>query len=161
MPFSILPASSTHLIEVSPCWGYTVSDMIETKEELIQLIQPIILEETAIDLCVLYGSAARDKLTSESDIDLAVGNASGISYEERLDLSVRLTLLTGREVSIIDISTLQGIILQEVLVKGVTLKNRIPHFKAHLLSQMYEFSEDILPTHMLGASVRLKKELIS
>jgi len=110
-------------------------------------------------LCILYGSAAIDNLTDRSDIDLTVGRESGLSYQECCQWSRDLSLLIDREVSIIDIEKMEGIILQEVLVKGITLINEKSHFKARYLSRMYEFTEDILPFQMMGIKKKVKEFL--
>ena len=130
--------------------------MLHTREEVIQHIQPQLYTNKNIDLCILYGSAARDQLSSESDIDLAVGSSRTIRYEERLRLSQELTVLVGREVTVLDISSLNGVILQEILTKGITLKNTDTAFKAELLIQMYEFTEDLFPSYMAGAEKRIR-----
>ncbi|MBN2860393.1 MAG: nucleotidyltransferase domain-containing protein [Sphaerochaetaceae bacterium] len=130
--------------------------MLHTREEVIQHIQPLLFTYTNIDLCILYGSAARDTLHTGSDIDLAVGSSSGISYSDRFTLSQELTAVVGREVTVLDISSLNGVILQEVLTKGITIKNTDTAFKAELLIQMYEFTEDLLPAYMAGAKKRIR-----
>ncbi|MBI9100472.1 MAG: nucleotidyltransferase domain-containing protein [Spirochaetaceae bacterium] len=108
-----------------------------------------------MDLCILYGSAALDRLSPSSDIDIAVGSKKSLSNDYCIELSRKLSLITDREVSIINIEKMEGIILQEVLVKGITLKNSEPNYKAGFLSKMYEYTEDILPYQMMGINNKL------
>lgn len=129
--------------------------MVNSREEVITLIKPHILNENALELCILYGSAALDKLSSNSDIDIAVGSKNNLSNDFCMEISRKLSLETDREVSIINIEKMEGVILQEVLVKGITLKNQDPNYKAKFLSKMFEYTADILPFQMLGINKKV------
>lgn len=129
--------------------------MVNSRKEVISLITTPITEDVNLDLCILYGSAASDRLSSKSDVDIAVGSEMSLSNDFCMELSRKLSLLTDREVSVIDIEKMEGIILQEVLVKGITIKNRKPNYKAKFLSKMYEFTEDILPFQMMGMNKKI------
>lgn len=98
-------------------------------------------------------------MNDASDIDLAVGLDSGLSYNACTDWSRELSLLLEREVSVIDIEKMEGIILQEILVKGITILNRNPNLKAKYLSKMYEYTEDILPFQMSGIHKKVREFL--
>ena len=124
--------------------------MVNTKNEIITSITPLIINDDSLDLCILYGSAVLDRLSPSSDIDIAVGSKKSLSNDYCIELSRKLSLITDREVSIINIEKMEGIILQEVLVKGITIKNSKSNYKARFLSKMYEYTEDILPYQMMG-----------
>jgi len=132
---------------------------INSCEEIISILKSYIEKESFIHLCILYGSAAKNNLTDRSDIDLAIGAEQGLSYEQCLSMSLEMTHMIGREVSVIDIDKMEGIILQEVLSKGITLKNAKPNYKAALISKMYDFSVDILPLQMMTMSKKIKEFL--
>ena len=133
--------------------------MVNTKEEIIAKISPLIVNDDSLDLCILYGSAALDRLSSNSDIDIAVGSEKSLSNDYCIELSRKLSLITDREVSIINIEKIEGIILQEVLVKGITLKNSVSNYKAGFLSKRYEYTEDILPYQMMGINKKVNNFL--
>jgi len=129
--------------------------MVNTREEIITLISPLIVNDDSLNLCILYGSAALNRLTTNSDIDIAVGSEKSLTNDYCIELSRKLSLITDREVSIINIEKMEGIILQEVLVKGITLKNSESNYKARFLSKMYEYTEDILPYQMMGINKKV------
>lgn len=129
--------------------------MVCSKKEILSKITTPINENDYIDLCILYGSAALDHLSPSSDIDIAVGSKKSLSNDFCMELSRKLTLSTDREVSIINIEKMEGVILQEVLVKGITIKNIKPEYKAQFLSKMYEYTEDILPFQMMGINKKV------
>jgi predicted nucleotidyltransferase len=133
--------------------------MVESREEVITLINETLVNENNIDLCILYGSAARDRLSPLSDIDIAIGSVHSITNENCFELSRKMTLLFDRETSIFNIEKMEGVILQEVLSKGITLKNSHPDFKAAFISKMYEFSEDILPYQMAAIKEKVSRLL--
>ncbi|MDA3809741.1 MAG: nucleotidyltransferase domain-containing protein [Spirochaetaceae bacterium] len=129
--------------------------MVSSRKEVLSKILTPISEEDDLDLCILYGSAALDRLSLTSDIDIAVGSEKSLTNDFCMELSGKLSLLTDREVSIINIEKMEGVILQEVLVKGITLKNLKPAYKTRFLSKMYEYTEDILPFQMMGINKKV------
>lgn len=128
--------------------------MAETGIEIVEKIRPLI--DNDIELTILYGSAALNRLTERSDIDIAIGSNKHISNNKSLNLSLKLTHLLNREVSVIDISKMEGVILKEVLIKGLTVKNSDPLLKAQYIKKMITFSEDILPYHLLSYKNSIK-----
>ena len=146
-------------IVISPDAEYLNGRMLNAKEEIIDTIIPIIEHDTEIELCLMYGSTVQDRLTERSDIDIAIGSEHGISNQKCLEVSRILTLATDREVSVIAIEKMEGVILQEVLVKGITIKNTNVNFKANLIIRMLEFTEDILPFQLMGINKKVMEYL--
>jgi hypothetical protein len=63
-------------------------------------------------------------LRRDSDVDVAVLFAKPLSVDERLALCERLTAATRREIDLVDLYSLGGEILHQVLTKGrVVVKN--------------------------------------
>jgi predicted nucleotidyltransferase len=121
-----------------------------TRESVIASVCSQLLLFPEIETCVLYGSANQDRLTPQSDIDLAVASSEGLSKDTCLDFSLQVAAELDREVSVIDMEKMFGLILQEVLVKGHTILCKRPSTKAKYISRMLEYSEDILPYQTLG-----------
>jgi len=119
--------------------------MITEVTKIVDILKNVINNDNEIDLCILYGSAVKNKLKTNSDIDVVVGHSKGIHYKKRLDLSIKLSKIIGREVSLLDIGRMNGLILREVLIKGLTIKNKNPLYKAKQIIKMLDFVEDILP----------------
>ena len=138
---------------------YCIKRMVTSKSVIISMITSHISNDPKLDLCILYGSAALGRLSAHSDVDIAVGSVKKLTNNYCLELSRELTLAMDREVSVIDIDKMEGVILQEVLTKGITLKNGEPNYKAGLIVKMYEFTEDILPFQMMGINKKVAKFL--
>lgn len=124
--------------------------MISDKNTIISEIKNHVEDDSDVDLCLLFGSAVDERLKKTSDIDIAVGSVNSVSNEKRAELSVTLSNIFGRNVSVLDISTMNGIVLKEVLVKGITIKNADSFFLAGHITRMLDFVEDLYPTQKKG-----------
>jgi predicted nucleotidyltransferase len=121
---------------------------VHDKKEIIKLLDDSIKNYRQIELCFLYGSAALDRLNAQSDIDVAVASSTPLSVDDRLELSLILSQKAGREVSVLDLKKLNGLILREILTKGITIKNTNPMLKTEFLIRMLDFIEDMLPLQL-------------
>jgi uncharacterized protein len=101
----------------------------------------------AIRLAILYGSAARDNLRQDSDIDLAVcaGARAPLDDGILLDLSESCEIVTGRDTQVRDLSRARGVFLKEVLTTGVVVHQTDPRVRGELIVDMLDFVEDLLP----------------
>ena len=133
--------------------------MVTSRAEVIRAISAELANHLDIELCILYGSAAQDNLSRQSDVDLAVGREGNISNDECLELSLHLTRSMQREVSVINIEKMHGVILSEVLTKGDILRNHNPLYLSQFIIKMYEFTEDILPFQLQAIDKKIEKFL--
>lgn len=124
--------------------------MVTARDDIINVLRPLIEQFKVIDLCILYGSGAANRLTSGSDIDIAVASSRELTADACLDFSLAAGRLLEREVSVIDMRKMHGLILREVLVKGITLKNNIPLLKAEYIIKMQDYMQDLLPLQLEG-----------
>ncbi|MCB0060653.1 MAG: nucleotidyltransferase domain-containing protein [Caldilineaceae bacterium] len=72
-----------------------------TSETIAQLIQ--IAQSHHINFLGLFGSAARDELTAQSDIDLAVRFAQPVTLLEMVDIQLAMTAVLQRAVDLVPI----------------------------------------------------------
>ena len=100
--------------------------MVYSRDRVIELVNLRVSHFPHIELCMLYGSANQDRLTRQSDIDLAVASADGLTPEQCMDFMLEIGRELDREVSVIDMDKMNGIILQEVLVNGYTILSNNP-----------------------------------
>ena len=68
-----------------------------------------------VHIAYLFGSAVRHRLTSTSDIDIAVAADTKLPLETRLALAAQLAQALHREVDLIDLQDVTGEILQQSL----------------------------------------------
>jgi predicted nucleotidyltransferase len=80
-----------------------------------------------------------------SDVDLAIAGDTRFETNRLIELSTRLSLSCQREVQIRDLQRLAGLILSEVLQKGIIVKHDTVLY-AGLMMRMLDYIEDVLPT---------------
>ena len=92
-----------------------------------------------IKLVGVYGSWASGKATVSSDVDIAVAADHKLTTEERIELSSDLSLALKREVDLVDLRALEGLILREVLTNVEWLKKADSDLLADfVLKQIYD-----------------------
>ncbi len=94
-------------------------------------------------LCILYGSAAKNRLTEHSDIDVAVAGEKPLEKELLVTLSIELTKVFGREADVLDIHTVGGIILSEIIGGGSVIKKDVV-LHAYFMKKVMFFHADML-----------------
>ncbi|HMB31365.1 MAG TPA: nucleotidyltransferase domain-containing protein [Desulfohalobiaceae bacterium] len=116
----------------------------------IQTISQMLEEMPEILLAIVYGSAARERLTDKSDIDIAVAGNTAINYERMTEIANILSERAGKEVDLVDLRQVSGPILLEILDKGrVILKKSIPVY-AEILRKLWYNQADMMPyTNMI------------
>ena len=116
-----------------------------TAEEIQQTLCDVFRKDDTIILAVLYGSAARNGLSAHSDVDLAVAARGKMSLPDRVELAMRLELQLKRQVDLVDLRAIEGLILRQVLTKGVVLKNGDPSLLASLIKKVVYHDADMMP----------------
>jgi len=121
------------------------SSYIQLMDEIQQIIKDILSTEERIKLCILYGSAASGRLRKDSDIDIAIAGDVLFSREYLVDLQLTLSRRLCREVDIVDMKNLEGLILSEILRKGKVLIKKDTGLYAEFIKKVIYFNEDVLP----------------
>ena len=85
-----------------------------TKEDIINLILPVLRSNHAVLSVALFGSYATGKQRPDSDIDLAVRFSDKISYFDRLDLKDSLEEKLHKKVDIVNPDMLYPCIMEAV-----------------------------------------------
>ncbi len=98
-----------------------------------------------LQVLILYGSAAADRLRADSDVDVAVLFAVPLSVDQRLAVASRLEQLLGRPVDLVDLGRVDGLILQQILCKGKLLVRNDPAAYSRLLQRMLYNQTDMMP----------------
>lgn len=99
----------------------------------------------AVELCVLFGSLAADRATSDSDLDLGVAADHPLDVDLKTVLIAELVQLLGRPVDLVDLQTASGVILQQVLVKGTVIYCTDHVLYATLIRNMLFDQSDMMP----------------
>lgn len=109
-------------------------------------------------LCVLlYGSFAKGKANSQSDIDLAVLTTEALSPELKMQTIENLSLLFGRSIDVVDLRTAHVPLSQEILTQGLYIKLINPEIKENLIKKMIYEATDFLPIKRRIQTEKLKR----
>ncbi len=107
-------------------------------------------------LIILFGSYADGRQTETSDVDVAFYVEKPLSVDERLELQDELQAVLSRTVDLIDLRDAHGALLQEVLVRGLRIKNEHPAVYERLLGRMLREKEDDARVLQKIVDLRLK-----
>ena len=125
--------------------------------DLIARCHAIISQEPGIRLAIVYGSAATGRLHSTSDIDIALLGNAPLDLDDRLSLMAKLSSATNREVDLVDLFDLGGLLLKQILCKGRLILNRDQAAYENLAQRMLYEAEDFLPLVRRAQKERLKR----
>ena len=128
------------------------------QEEIVRRITLFFKKRPEIAVCLLFGSAATDKTISEnSDIDVAICAEDPIVADKLAELQLCLSEELGREVDLLDISRLNGLILRNVISNGIRVINTSPELLAYHIKRMLYYSEDMFPNYRMMQNAKLKR----
>ncbi len=120
---------------------------------VIQKLTAFSGSQSHIILAMLYGSCARGTETDKSDADIAVALSEALALEERLSLQLELSLLLKREIDLVDIRKITGLLHYKVFTEGVCVKKTEPEGSAllhrHTMAALYWY-EDYYPIYQRG-----------
>jgi predicted nucleotidyltransferase len=109
-----------------------------------------------IRLGLVYGSFANGKATAGSDVDIAIAGDAPFSADLLMRVRGDLGLLFARDVDLIDLSRVQGLILHRAVTRSLVLK-RDPALFADYLCKALAFQEDFLPYLRRMRDAKLKR----
>ncbi len=113
--------------------------------DTVATVQKELSKHADVSLAFVYGSVAAGTEHAGSDVDVAVAGAAVFDAERLIELSLTLGKACRREVQIRDLRRLKGLILSEVLQKGIVVKGD-SRLHARFLMHMLDYQEDLLPT---------------
>jgi uncharacterized protein len=125
--------------------------------ENIAKAKSCIEEFDKIQLALIYGSFSKGQQKATSDIDVAVAGTHKLSMDEKLDVAQSVSKVFKREVDLVDLKTVSGLILQQALTQGKIILNRKPGIYAELLKKMWFNQADMMPNHRMILEKRRKR----
>ena len=114
-------------------------------DKLQELIRKALNRHPEIKLCIVFGSTAAGKASSDSDLDIAVAAGQPLSSEKYLQLVEDLSSETNREIDLVDLMIAKGIIASQALSTGVIMQNIDKGLYAQLISRMLFNQADMMP----------------
>lgn len=101
--------------------------------------------QTSVQLAILYGSFAKGLENERSDVDIAVAGYAEYHSSVLVDLNLSISKLLNREIDIVDLNSLSGTILTQILTSGTIIKSKDTSLYAELIKKMLYFEEDMAP----------------
>lgn len=105
----------------------------------------VLRAEKGLKLAIVYGSAAVGNMRPDSDVDLALIYDRPLDAESKMTLAARLEQKLLRNVDLVDLSTLSGTILKQVLCKGRVLFQEEAGVLAGQIKKMIYNQADMMP----------------
>lgn len=105
----------------------------------------VLREEPGLQLAMLHGSGAMGKMRADSDVDIALLFDHPLNAETKMKLISRLEQEFHRNVDLIDLYSLSGTILKQVLRKGRVFIQAKPGALAELVRKMIYNQTDMMP----------------
>ncbi|MCG8530711.1 MAG: nucleotidyltransferase domain-containing protein [Desulfovibrionales bacterium] len=125
--------------------------------QLMKKVSDVLAAYPEIQLGVVFGSAVSGTMRADSDVDVAVLGQESLSLSLRLELITELSLAVGREVDVVDLYSAHGVILRQVLTKGIAVLERTKRGRAALMKRMLFDQSDMEPYRRRMTEVRLQR----
>ncbi len=108
-------------------------------------IRKVLNRHPKVKLCIVFGSVAAGKASSESDLDIAVAAEQPLSADEYLALVEEFSTETNRRIDLVDLAAATIPISKQVLSTGVLVQNHDKDLYARLISRMLFDQADMMP----------------
>ena len=128
-----------------------------TREDVCNIVRTRLDAAPEVQVCLLYGSAAADTMCANSDVDIAICGDRQFPAEYLVDLQLSLAKDLGREVDLIDLPRINGLILTKVITKGIKIINKKPELLAYHMKRMLFYNADMLPNYKMMQMAKLKR----
>jgi len=111
----------------------------------IDQLRSVIGRYPAISQAFVFGSVATGKVLPDSDLDIAVVWNGQVKPGQKMDLIKSLAEASGRPVDLVNIADCHGLLLKEILTKGLRLLPDDPHELFLLNKRLVYEEEDFMP----------------
>ena len=116
--------------------------MAETSD--LTVLSQWLSQNTEITLAIVFGSLAKNTLTKQSDIDLAILTRQPLTIYKKKYLIESLAGLLGRPVDLVDLQTAGEPLLGQILKYGKLIKGENEQLTSLALKHLYA-NEDFMP----------------
>lgn len=112
---------------------------------MLDKITEYISDQPEILFATAFGSLVNGRLTSTSDVDIAIAGEGRFDFEARLRIMDELGQIVLRDVDLIDLNTVSGPILSQALCSGVIIKKQSTVLYANLMKKLWYNQADMMP----------------
>ncbi len=115
----------------------------------IKEIKGVLENISEIHYAAVFGSLVKNRLTSRSDIDIAVAADQPLKKEVHLQLINSLNNVLSHPVDLIDLNRVSGPILKQALCTGIVVKKTSVESLALLIKKMWYNQADMIPNSLM------------
>lgn len=123
------------------------------KETLLQKCSEYFEDFSNVRLALLFGSIVDERFNQHSDIDIALDGS--FSPGDLLTMKRDLSVLSEREIDIIDLKKAEGIVLHRIMTKGLRIKDDTGLFVHYLKKALY-YIEDFYPLQKMVQNAQIR-----
>ena len=98
-----------------------------------------------IDLVIIFGSRAKDRQRTDSDLDLGIWRSSKWSADFHRECVEQITSFLPTAIDLIDLSKIDGPLLQEILCNGIKIYQQQDHLMGILYVRLMDWRTDFMP----------------
>ncbi|UTC65417.1 nucleotidyltransferase domain-containing protein [Treponema sp. OMZ 788] len=129
-------------------------------KNIIERLKTFFDSRPEIILAIIYGSYARGTETETSDVDIAAAMSEVMSLDTRLNLQLELSILLKKEIDLVDINKIKGLIHYKVFTEGFCIKKCENEgqalFHKNFMTALYWY-EDYYPLYKRGQKYIIEK----
>lgn len=114
------------------------------REKTIKKINEYFIDKSNIILVILYGSITDEQFSNQSDVDIAIAGETSPSFEYLLNINSELQILLERDIDLLDIKKIKGLLHYKIFTKGILLKGSSSLTTDNLIKAL-DFHADFLP----------------
>ncbi len=114
-------------------------------QQIADRVGELLASASGLRLALLYGSSVGGRMRGDSDVDVAVLFERPLEAEQKMRLTASLEAGLSRPVDLVDLFSLNGTILKQVLCKGQVLIRKNGEDLPSLLRRMIYNQADMMP----------------
>jgi len=114
-------------------------------QQIADRVGELLASASGLRLALLYGSSVGGRMRGDSDVDVAVLFERPLEAEQKMRLTASLEAGLSRPVDLVDLFSLNGTILKQVLCKGQVLIRKNGEDLPLLLRRMTYNQADMMP----------------
>ena len=115
------------------------------KQELKDNLTNFAKNRRDIDLMIIFGSRAKGRERPDSDLDLAAWRSSKWSVDFHRECVEQITTFMPTAIDLIDLSKIDGPLLQEILCSGKKIYQQQDHLLGVLYVRLMDWRTDFMP----------------
>lgn len=135
--------------------------MINITDNLLTEVSNALAGHSDINISFAFGSVLNDKyFRKDSDIDIGIMGTKLFDSDFLLSLNLELSERLHREIDLVDLNKVSGVILSQILTKGRLLFNKRPDLYCRIIKKMWYNQSDMMPYYRMILKARRNRMIV-